>query len=97
LKTETEKLISAIINLTQVMRESSNRTIEGNRCYTTKEAAAALRVSPRTIVRAVEANALRYRQILEHGYIFMGEDLLDYLDAMQKVSETKKTKLRRVS
>jgi hypothetical protein len=90
------ELISAVQDLTSALRESANRTIERNRCYTTKEAAAALRVSPRTIARAVEAKALRYRQLLEHGHIFMGEDLLDYLDAMHKLHEKKPTKLRKV-
>ncbi len=76
---QVQELIASVKELIELQRQTLNRSIEPNRCYTTEEAAIALRVSPTTIHRMIKAG-LAYRSIKEKGYIFTGRDIMDFLD-----------------
>ena len=85
-----DQLIASVEKLVNAMREADGRALDVRRCYTTEEAAAVLRVSVTTVHRMVKAG-MRYRSVLEKGYIFLGSDILNFLDA----HEEKHTELRR--
>lgn len=62
-----------------MLKEAEGRILDARRCYTTEEAAQVLRVSKATIHRMVQGG-LRYRDVIGKGYLFLGLDLIEFLD-----------------
>ena len=90
---KVDQLIQSVQELVQTLRDADGRQLDARRCYTTEEAAKVLRVSTTTVHRMVQGG-MRYRSVIEKGYLFLGSDILEFLDV--HVECKVKSTLRRV-
>lgn len=91
-----DQLIASIQDLVQTLRIADSRQLDARRIYTTQEAAKLFGVSVTTVHRMVQGG-LKYRDVIGKGYLFLGSDILDFLDQnVESRVEPKRSHLRRV-
>lgn len=89
-------LIASIQDLVQTLRTADSRQLDSRRIYTTQEAAKLFGVSVTTVHRMVQGG-LKYRDVIGKGYLFLGSDIVDFLDEhVESRIEPKRSQLRRV-